>query len=99
MITLCKCDAQVDIYLKLLIRSNPVVFLLITKGYLVCTFKSSVEEILVSYYLFYSLKERSYQKFCAIWYHLHNLKNVKNTHGGIPLLVKLHAYIGHGNIM
>ena len=20
---------------------------------------------------------------CAIWYHLHNLKNVKNTHGGV----------------
>ena len=25
----------------------------------------------------------------AIWYHLHNLKNVKNTHGGVLLLVKL----------
>ena len=23
---------------------------------------------------------------CAIWYHLHNLKNVKNTHGGVLLL-------------
>ena len=20
---------------------------------------------------------------CAIWYHLYNLKNVKNTHGGV----------------
>ena len=28
---------------------------------------------------------------CAIWYHLHNLKNVKNTHGGVLLLVKLKA--------
>ena len=27
--------------------------------------------------------------FCVIWYHLHNLKNVKNTHGGVLLLVKL----------
>ena len=27
--------------------------------------------------------------FCAIWYHLYNLKNVKNTHGGVLLLVKL----------
>ena len=27
--------------------------------------------------------------FCAIWYHLHNLKNVKNSHGGVILLVKL----------
>ena len=28
---------------------------------------------------------------CAIWYHLHNLKNMKNTHGGVLLLVKLQA--------
>ena len=27
----------------------------------------------------------------AIWYHLFNLKNVKNAHGGVLLLVKLHA--------
>ena len=27
---------------------------------------------------------------CAIWYHLYNLKNVKNTHGKVLLLVKLH---------
>ena len=26
---------------------------------------------------------------CVIWYHLRNLKNVKNTHGGVLLLVKL----------
>ena len=25
---------------------------------------------------------------CAIWYHMYNLKNVKNTHGGVLLLVK-----------
>ena len=24
----------------------------------------------------------------AIWYHLYNLENVKNTHGGVLLLVK-----------
>ena len=29
--------------------------------------------------------------FCAIWYYLYNLKNVKNTHGGMLLLVKLQA--------
>ena len=29
--------------------------------------------------------------FCAIWYHLYNLKNVKNTHGGVLLLAKLKA--------
>ena len=28
---------------------------------------------------------------CAIWYHLYNLKNVSNTHGGVILLVKLQA--------
>ena len=28
---------------------------------------------------------------CAIWYHLCNLKNVKNTHGGVLILVKLQA--------
>ena len=26
---------------------------------------------------------------CTIWYHLHYLKNVKNTHGGVVLLVTL----------
>ena len=26
---------------------------------------------------------------CAIWYHLNNLKNVKNTYGGVLILVKL----------
>ena len=36
--------------------------------------------------------------FCTIWYRLYNFKNVKNTHGGMSLLVKLHAYITHGNI-
>ena len=90
-----------DFHLKLLIKLNPVAFLLIAKGYLVCTFKSSVGEILVSCYLFYSLKGRSCLKcircfarfgtFCT-------MKTVKNTHGGMSLLVKLHAYITHGNI-
>ena len=28
---------------------------------------------------------------CAIWCHLCNLKNVKNTHGGVLNLVKLQA--------
>ena len=26
---------------------------------------------------------------CAIWYRFYNLKNVRNTHGGVSLLVKL----------
>ena len=29
---------------------------------------------------------------CAIWYHLYKLKNLKNTHGGVLLLVKLHVF-------
>ena len=35
---------------------------------------------------------------CAIWCHLYNLKNVKNTHGGVLILVKLtflHGYFSH----
>ena len=28
---------------------------------------------------------------CTIWYHLSNLKNVKNAHGGVLILVKLQA--------
>ena len=28
-------------------------------------------------------------ELCKIWYHLCNLKKVKNTHGGVLLLVKL----------
>ena len=27
-----------------------------------------------------------------IWYHLYNLKNVKNIHGGMLLLVKLQTF-------
>ena len=33
--------------------------------------------------------EIKYVTLCAIWYHLHNLKNVKNIHDGVLLLVKL----------
>ena len=28
---------------------------------------------------------------CAIWHHLYNLKNAKNIHGGVLLLLKLQA--------
>ena len=34
----------------------------------------------------------SYVMFCAIWCHLYNLKSVKNTHGGVLLLVKMQAF-------
>ena len=33
------------------------------------------------------------ETLCAIWYHLYNLKNVKNTHGGMLILVKLQAVL------
>ena len=32
-----------------------------------------------------------YEMRCAIWYHLYNFKNVKSTHGGVLLLVRLQA--------
>ena len=35
----------------------------------------------------------TYVMRCAIWHHLHNLKNVKHTHGGMLLLVKLQAFL------
>ena len=28
---------------------------------------------------------------CEVWYHLYNLKNVKNTYGGVLVFVKLLA--------
>ena len=34
-----------------------------------------------------SISISSYVMRCAIWYHLSNLKNVKNSHGGVLLLV------------
>ena len=40
-----------------------------------------------------SILDVSYVVLCTIWYHLYNLKNVKNTYGGVLLLVKLQAYI------
>ena len=34
---------------------------------------------------------KGYVTCCAIWYHLYNLKNVKNSHGGVLVLLKLKA--------
>ena len=39
--------------------------------------------------------EQIYVMLCAIWYHLHNLKKVKNTHGG-ELLSVLNVTFLHG---
>ena len=37
------------------------------------------------------IKNDVFVMLCAIWYHLHNSKNVKKTHGRVLLLVKLQA--------
>ena len=37
------------------------------------------------------LRKNKFVMFCAIWCHLFNLKNVKNTHGRVLLLVKVQA--------
>ena len=33
-----------------------------------------------------------YAMFCAIWNHSYNFKNMKNTHGGVLLLVELQLF-------
>ena len=100
---LCKSDMQVDIYLKLLlIKSNPVAFLLIQKDKLICILNLQWVKyslLFIHHHLFF---ERTFilkvhQILCAIWYHLCNLKNMKNTHGRIPLLVKFQAYFTESN--
>ena len=48
------------------------------------------DAILVSHVCNLFLAEsQTYVVRCAIWYHLYNLKNVKNTYGGVSILVKL----------
>ena len=51
---------------------------------------SSSSYFLLTFDLFWRLL-RLYVMLCAIWYYLYNFKNVKNTHGGVILLVKLQA--------
>ena len=40
-----------------------------------------------------ALKMIAYVMRCAIWYHFYNWKNMKNTYGGVLILVKLQASI------
>ena len=47
------------------------------------------EYLLITDLTFHGVQEN--ETLCAIWYHLYNLKNVKNIHGGVLLLVKLQA--------
>ena len=46
---------------------------------------------LTSLFVYHLKTPKKYIMIYAIWYHLHNLKNVKNSHGGVLLLVKLQA--------
>ena len=43
----------------------------------------------LSFILLFLQNAFAFVMFCAIWYYLCNLKNVKNTHGGVLLLVTL----------
>ena len=38
------------------------------------------------------INQTPYVMRCAIWYHLCNLKNVKNTHGGVLLFSKIAGF-------
>ena len=40
-------------------------------------------------------KKKTDVMLCAIQYHLYNLKNVKNTHVGVLLLINLQAKAGN----
>ena len=53
----------------------------------VCGYKSNDVKAGGLWYL--SIKFQLFETLCTIWCHLHNLKNVKNTHGGVltPLWV------------
>ena len=43
---------------------------------------------ILNFSLFLQKDCRQYVMRCMIWYHLYNFKNVKNTHGGVLLLLK-----------
>ena len=47
--------------------------------------------VLTNFHCWRRTKQYTIVMRCAIWYHLYNLKNVKNTYGGVLILVKLHA--------
>ena len=58
------------------------------------TAKVAVKEIFFFFFVFTSKAGNLWGlliRSCAIWYHLYNFKNVKNTHGRVLLLVKLQA--------
>ena len=61
-----------------------------------CSYSLYVIKLQASRILFTAREQLFYEKYvmlCAIWYNLYNLKNVKNTHGGVLLLMKLQALV------
>ena len=45
----------------------------------------------IPYISFIVLCKKTYVMRCVIWYHLYNLKNEKNTRGGVLISVKFQA--------
>ena len=74
---------------KCLLRQT--ISLQIFKGYLPQIFHGRFLITLTQRHLwticFTSKKATVFVTLCTIWHHLYNLKNVKNTHGGVLLLV------------
>ena len=102
---LCKSDVQVDIYQKLLlIKSNPVVFLLIpwiSWFVILNLWWGKYLLLFIHHHLFFERATifKVYQMLCTIWYSFPFKKIVKNAHGGMSLLVKLQTYINRNNIL
>ena len=51
--------------------------------------KRDPANVQTSKYVMEKYTEKYGEMRCAIWYHLYNLKNVRNTYGGVLILVKL----------
>ena len=66
-----------------------------TKNYrpssLVPVLSKILEKVIHDQTMDFVTKEK-YVMLCAIWWHLYNLKNMKNTYGRMLLLVKLQAF-------
>ena len=69
--------------------SEPIFLMMIFLIYHFFDIHDSLDAILRERLMFDCLT--SYVMRCAIWHHLYNLKNVKNTHEGVLILVKLQA--------
>ena len=54
---------------------------------MLCTRYCFVQNYVLSRYFKTVIQVKIYVLCCAIWYHLYNFKNVRNTHGRVLLLV------------